>query len=182
MSAPGYQEIQLRIIVNGKPREITVPSHMTLLQMLKEKLVLTGTKEGCGVGECGACTVILDGRAVNACLVLAASADGMEVRTIEGEEEGGELSLLQKSFIEHGALQCGFCTPGMIMSARDLLRRNPRPEREEIVEAISGNLCRCTGYEPIVDAIESAASVRMKARSPGAPQRRGRRPRRDAKP
>jgi carbon-monoxide dehydrogenase small subunit len=150
MSGPGCEMIKIRVSVNGVPRELLVPPHMTLLQMLKEKLVLTGAKEGCGVGECGAC------------LVLAASANGMEIRTIEGEEIGGELSELQKAFIEHGALQCGFCTPGMIMSARDLLSRNPRPTREEIVEAISGNLCRCTGYEPIIEAIESAASARSR--------------------
>ena len=172
MSAPGCELIKIRVSVNGKPHELAVPPHMTLLQMLKEKLVLTGTKEGCGVGECGACTVILDGRAVNSCLVLAASVDGMEVRTVEGEEIDGELSGLQKAFIEHGALQCGFCTPGMIMSARDLLSRNPHPGREEIVEAISGNLCRCTGYEPIIEAIESAAAERRRRKAGAGRSRR----------
>ena len=148
---------RIRLKVNGRDATVTVPVHMTLLQALREKLFLTGAKEGCGVGECGACTVIIDGRAVNACLVLAVSADGSEVRTIEGEASGGRLSRLQEAFIEHGALQCGFCTPGMIMSARELLDRKPGPTRDEIVEAIAGNLCRCTGYQPIIDAIASAA-------------------------
>jgi len=157
MSALNVIEKQIRVKVNGRDCDLKVPTHMTLQQMLKEKLVLTGAKEGCGAGECGACTVILDGRAVNACLVLAVAADGTQIRTVEGEAQGEKLSDLQRAFIEYGALQCGFCTPGMIMSARELLERNPSPTREEIVEAISGNLCRCTGYEPIIEAIESVA-------------------------
>jgi carbon-monoxide dehydrogenase small subunit len=157
MSETGMTEKRIHLKVNGRDYDLCVPAHMTLLQMLKEKLVLTGAKEGCGMGECGACTVLLDGLAVNACLVLAVSADGAEIRTIEGEAESEGLSPLQKAFIEHGALQCGFCTPGMIMSARELLSRNPKPTRDEIVEAIAGNLCRCTGYEPIIEAIESVA-------------------------
>jgi carbon-monoxide dehydrogenase small subunit len=157
MSETGMTEKKIHVKVNGRDYDLQVSSHMTLLQVLKEKLVLTGAKEGCGMGECGACTVLLNGLAVNACLVLAVAADGAEIRTIEGEAGQEGLSPMQKAFIEHGALQCGFCTPGMIMSARELLSRNPNPTRDEIVEAISGNLCRCTGYEPIIDAIEAVA-------------------------
>ena len=146
-------EITLR--VNGQSERATLPAGMTLLEFLRERLYLTGTKEGCGIGECGACTVLLDGKPVTACLVLAVEADGSEIRTIEGEATDGELSLLQQAFIEAGAVQCGFCTPGMIMSARGLLLRNPNPSDQEIVEAIAGNLCRCTGYEAILRAIRA---------------------------
>lgn len=143
--------------VNGTREEVNVPAGMTLLELLREKLYLTGPKEGCGAGECGACTVLLDGRPVTSCLVLAVETDGKEVRTIEGEATDGQLSALQRSFIDAGAIQCGFCTPGMVMSARALLQRNPHPSDEEITEAISGNLCRCTGYESIIAAIRLAA-------------------------
>jgi len=144
--------------VNGRDREIDVGTHETLLQALKERLFLAGAKEGCGVGECGACTVLVDGRATNACLMLAVEADGRAVETIEGEAGAdGRLSALQQAFIDQGALQCGFCTPGMVLTARALLRRNPKPSREEIIEAIAGNLCRCTGYEPVIAAIQAAA-------------------------
>jgi aerobic carbon-monoxide dehydrogenase small subunit len=154
--------------VNGREYEVQVGTHETLLQMLKERLFLTGAKEGCGVGECGACTVLVDGRAVNSCLMLAVEADGCAIETIEGEARAdGKLSALQQAFIDQGALQCGFCTPGMILSARALLRRNPRPTREEIVEAIAGNLCRCTGYEPVIAAIAAAAEA--EARDGGRP-------------
>jgi carbon-monoxide dehydrogenase small subunit len=149
--------VEITLSVNGTEYVKSVAAHKTLLQFLREGLLLTGTKEGCGIGECGACTVIMNGKAVAACLVLAVEADGAVVRTIEGEIRDGELSALQKSFIEHGAPQCGFCTPGMIMSARDLLERNRDPSRQQIIEAIAGNLCRCTGYEPIVDAVEAVA-------------------------
>ncbi len=152
--------IQISVTVNGALYTESVPANMTLLQFLKDKLQLTGTKEGCGIGECGACTVLLEGKAVDSCLVLAVEADGSAVRTVEGEAKDGELSELQKAFLEHGAVQCGFCTPGMIMSARALLERNPNPSREEIVESIAGNLCRCTGYEPVVRAIQAAAGKR----------------------
>jgi carbon-monoxide dehydrogenase small subunit len=128
--------------------------------------MLTGTKEGCGVGECGACTVLLDGNPVNSCLVLAPRIDGHEVTTIEGIGTPEHLHPLQQSFIEHGAVQCGFCTPGMILSGVALLRRNPSPSREEIRAAIVGNLCRCTGYQHIVDAIEAAAPVLARPRNP----------------
>lgn len=144
--------------VNGEEVTAAVEPDKTLLWLLREELNLTGTKEGCGAGECGACTVIFNGKAVNSCLVLAIEADGAEVYTIEGEAKDGQLSELQKAFIEHNALQCGFCTPGMIMSARALLNRNPNPTEEEIKEAIEGNLCRCTGYMPIIEAIKAAAA------------------------
>ena len=148
---------EIRLIVNGQQEVMTVPAGTTLLELLRDRLYLTGAKEGCGVGECGACTVLLNGAPVTACLVLAVEADGGEVRTIEGEAKDGELSDLQRAFIEEGAVQCGFCTPGMIMSARGLLLRNPRPTEDEIVEALAGNLCRCTGYEAIVAAVKRAA-------------------------
>ncbi len=144
--------------VNGDTVSLEVEDHWTLLEVLREHLALTGTKRGCGRGECGACTVILDGRPVNSCLVLAREADGCEVRTIEGEAKEGKLSHLQQAFIEDGAIQCGFCTAGMIMAARALLTRNPDPDEEDVKEAIEGNLCRCTGYRPILAAILDAAA------------------------
>lgn len=143
--------------MNGHLEVAAVPAGMTLLEFVRGRLHLTGTKEGCAIGECGACTVLLDGRPVTACLVLAVEADGASVETIEGEAQDGELSALQRAFIETGAIQCGFCTPGMIMSARGLLRRNPNPTDEEVVEAMAGNLCRCTGYEAILAAVRAAA-------------------------
>lgn len=148
----------IRFTVNGQVEQETVPATMTLLDLLRDRLALSGTKEGCGIGECGACTVLLDGNPITSCLMLAVEADGHDIATIEGEAVGGELSVLQQAFIDEGAIQCGFCTPGMIMSARGLLNRIPNPSREEIIEAIAGNLCRCTGYEAIVSAIESAAA------------------------
>jgi carbon-monoxide dehydrogenase small subunit len=147
----------IKLTVNGNRYEVYCPEDMTLLTFLREQLHLTGTKEGCAAGECGACTVIMNGKAVNSCMVMAMEADGAEIRTIEGEATDGVLSPLQQSFIEHSAFQCGFCTPGMIMSARSLLDRNPSPSREEIIEAMEGNLCRCTGYEAIVAAIAGAS-------------------------
>ena len=147
----------ISLTVNGKPYEAMCDENATLLTLLREELDLTGTKEGCGAGECGACTVILNGSPVNSCMVLALECEGANVRTIEGESQNGELSPLQKSFVEHNSFQCGFCTPGMIMSARALLDKNPNPSREEIMEALEGNLCRCTGYETIIEAIEAIA-------------------------
>ncbi|MEQ8223819.1 MAG: (2Fe-2S)-binding protein [Candidatus Eremiobacterota bacterium] len=143
----------IKVKVNDKDYTKDVPEHRTLLEFLRQDLFLTGTKEGCGAGECGACTVILDGRTVNACLVLAAECDGSVIRTIEGEGTDGKLSPLQEAFHHHHAVQCGFCTPGMIMSARALLDRNPHPSEEDVKEAIEGNFCRCTGYKQIVEAI-----------------------------
>jgi len=146
---------KLHLFVNGEEVFTEVAPNKTLLWLLREELGLTGTKEGCGAGECGACTVIFNGKPVNSCLVMALESEGAEVLTIEGEAKNGELSELQKAFIKHNALQCGFCTPGMVMSARALLNRNPSPTREDIKEAMQGNLCRCTGYETIAEAIES---------------------------
>lgn len=148
---------KIHLYVNGDEVYAEIAPNKTLLYLLREELGLTGTKEGCGAGECGACTVILNGKAVNSCLVMALEAAEGEVFTIEGEARNGELSILQKSFIKHNGLQCGFCTPGMVMSARALLNRNPNPNREEIIEAMQGNLCRCTGYESIIESVEAAA-------------------------
>lgn len=151
-------EYPVKFYVNGAPMELSVPANRTLLSVLRDDLALTGTKEGCGAGECGACTVIMDGKAVNACLILAPELNGKHIETVEGLANGNELSPLQEAFIEHMALQCGFCTPGMLMSAESLLRENPHPTRDEIVSAMSGNLCRCTGYKKIVEAIEDVAA------------------------
>lgn len=151
------EKISVSLRVNGRDYTVTVAPNARLLDVLRDELLLIGTKEGCAIGECGACTVIMDGKAVNSCLVLAASAAGKEITTIEGLEQGGRLHPLQEAFMQHNALQCGFCTPGMIMSAKALLDQNPHPTRAEIKAAIAGNLCRCTGYEQIVDAIEEAA-------------------------
>ena len=145
---------RVSLTVNGDNYDVFCPENITLLTLLREYLHLTGTKEGCSAGECGACTVILNGKAVNSCMVLAMEADGATVRTIEGEAQNGELSALQQSFVKNFAFQCGFCTPGMIMSARALIDSNPSPTRDEIIEALEGNLCRCTGYEPIIAAVE----------------------------
>lgn len=151
-------EYRVKFYVNDAPVELTVPANRTLLSVLRDDLALTGTKEGCGAGECGACTVIMDGLAVNACLILAPELNGKHIETVEGLAKGDQLSPLQESFIGHMALQCGFCTPGMLMSAESLLRENPHPTREEIATAMSGNLCRCTGYKKIVEAIEDVAA------------------------
>ena len=147
--------MRIRFILNRKSVELEVPPHWTLLKLLREKLGLTGTKEGCGIGECGSCTVLLDGVPVNACMVLAPKVEGKEVETIEGLGTRESLHPLQKSFIEHGAIQCGFCTPGILMSSKALLEEKSNPTREEIKEAISGHLCRCTGYHQIIEAIEA---------------------------
>lgn len=147
----------IQLTVNDREYDVACDENATLLTVLREELDLTGTKEGCGAGECGACTVILNGKPVNSCMVLALECNGAKVRTIEGESNGMELSDLQKAFIQHNAFQCGFCTPGMIMSARALLDQNPHPTREEIIDALEGNLCRCTGYETIIAAVEEVA-------------------------
>jgi carbon-monoxide dehydrogenase small subunit len=147
----------ITVTVNGAQERLDVPSNMTLLHMLREKLALTGTKNGCEAGECGACTVLVDGEPVNSCMMLAVEVDGHEVLTVEGLSPEGQLSPLQGAFVEHNAVQCGFCTPGMLISAHALLERNPHPSEEEIKQALVGNLCRCTGYVRIIDAIQSAA-------------------------
>jgi len=151
---------EIRLVVNDEPTSLNVESHWTLLKVIRDSMGLTGTKEGCGEGECGSCTVLVDGKAVNACLILAVDMDGRTVTTIEGLAQGSELHPLQKAFLEKGAVQCGFCTPGMILTAKSLLDQNPHPSEEEIRFAIAGNLCRCTGYAKIVDAIRTLAERR----------------------
>ena len=153
-------EIKIEFTLNGKLMEAEVPPHWTLLKLLREKLGFTGTKEGCGIGECGACTVLIDGMTVNACLVLALKVEGRKIETIEGLGSRDSLHPLQKSFIDHGAIQCGFCIPGILMSSKALLEQNSNPNREEIKEALSGHLCRCTGYHQIIEAIEAAGNKR----------------------
>ena len=147
----------LRIIVNDWEYELLTPSNKTLLDVLREDLGLTGTKRGCDSGECGACTVLLDGMPILACLTLVSQVNGGKIRTIEGVATDGELHPVQKAFIEYGAIQCGFCTPGMVLSALALLQNNPEPTIEDIKKGISGNLCRCTGYRKIIEAIYQAA-------------------------
>lgn len=143
----------IQVEINGRSYAREVREHTTLLHFLREDLGFTGTKEGCGAGECGACTVILDGKAVNSCLVLAAEVDGSSIETIEGESVDGTLSPIQDAFDRHHAVQCGFCTAGMVMTVKDLLRRNPQPGRDEVIDGIEGNFCRCTGYEQIIEAV-----------------------------
>jgi aerobic carbon-monoxide dehydrogenase small subunit len=148
----------LHFMLNGEPIQVEIAPHLTLLQLLREELELTGTKEGCGVGECGACTVLLDGKTVNSCIFPAVEAEGKSITTIEGITDGkGGLHPIQKAFIEHGAIQCGFCTPGMVLSAKALLDEIPKPTGEEIRNGIAGNLCRCTGYLQIVQAVKAAS-------------------------
>ena len=150
--------MRISYVLNGKKRTDDVDPARRLLDYLREDLHLTGTKEGCGEGECGACTVILNGRAVHACLTLTGQIDGCELLTIEGlEAEDGSLSPLQQSFADHGAIQCGFCTPGMVMSAQALLMENPHPDEAEIRNAIAGNICRCTGYREVIRAIQAVS-------------------------
>lgn len=149
----------ITLIVNNKVCEVAVAPNKTLTQVLRDELDLLGTKEGCGIGDCGACTVILDGRPVNSCLILAVQADGHEITTIEGVAEGQDLHPVQQAFVDMGAVQCGFCTPGMILSAKSLLEKVPDPTEGEIREALSGNLCRCTGYQKIVEAVKVASET-----------------------
>ena len=144
---------RIALTINQKEFVADAPEHMTLLRFLREVIGLTGTKEGCGAGECGACTVIMNGRTVNSCLVLAVEAEGAVIETIEGESDSGKLSKLQESLEKNHGVQCGFCSPGMVMSIKDLLRRNPKPTEAEIREGIEGNLCRCTGYKQIIEAV-----------------------------
>jgi carbon-monoxide dehydrogenase small subunit len=155
--------VDVRIVVNGETMTASVEPQTTLLELLRETWNLTGTKQGCDEGDCGACTVLLDGKAVNSCLVLAMRAHGHAVTTIEGLGSEEDLHPLQATFIELGAIQCGFCGPGMLMAAKALLDGNPNPSRDEVCEALSGNLCRCTGYTKIVDAVLSAS----RATTPG---------------
>ena len=151
------KQIRLALTVNGERAETLFAPYKTLLEVLREDLALTGTKHGCELGECGACTVLLDGAPVLSCLVLGVECEGRSIQTIEGLARGPELHPLQAAFADFGGSQCGYCTPGVIMAAKALLEANPRPTREQIKEATAGNLCRCTGYQQIVDAIEDAA-------------------------
>jgi carbon-monoxide dehydrogenase small subunit len=150
-------KIGIRLTVNGKEQGLEIEPYETLLDILRDRIGLTGTKYGCGEGECGACTVMINGKAVLSCITLGVQADGKEILTIEGLNEGSRLHPLQETFVEHSALQCGYCTPGILMAARALLEENPTPSEGEVREAISNNLCRCTGYEKPVKAILEAA-------------------------
>ena len=148
----------LSFVLNGEPVAVDIAPHLTLLEVLRDTLGLTGTKEGCGAGECGACTVLLDGKTVNACIFPAMEVEAKNVLTIEGIADAqGNLHPIQKAFVEYGAVQCGFCTPGMVLSAKALLDENPKPTEEEIRHGIAGNLCRCTGYLQIIQAIKAAS-------------------------
>jgi carbon-monoxide dehydrogenase small subunit len=147
----------IQLNVNGELYEVAIQQHRTLAEVLREELDLIGTKEACNQGDCGSCTVIMDGKPVTSCLTLAVEAEGREIRTIEGIANGSQLSPIQKAFVEHGAIQCGFCTPGMVMSATALLEENPKPTEDEVRMAIAGNICRCTGYTKIVEAILAAS-------------------------
>lgn len=159
----------IELQVNGEVHEVAVKANDTLLDVLRETLGLVGTKEGCGVGECGSCTVLMNGRPVLSCLLLALDAVGSEITTIEGVAQGEDLDPVQQSFVDHGAVQCGFCTPGMILTAKELLRREQHPTRDKIKQAISGNFCRCTGYTKIIEAIEAASKKQgAGSKEPGA--------------
>ena len=156
------QDITLKI--NGETYEVSVKPSETLLEVLRDKLGLTGSKEGCDTGKCGACTVLIEGKAIRSCLTLAIAARDKEITTIEGVADGEELHPIQQAFVEHGALQCGFCTPGMIMISKALLEQNPDPTEKEIREALVGNICRCTGYVKIVEAIQASAKEMRRAK------------------
>ena len=149
---------KIQLTLNGKITTLEVPSHRLLLDLLRDEIGLTGTKEGCGTGDCGACTVFLNGKPVNSCLVLSGELDGTDIVTIEGLKIGPELHPVQKAFIQDGGAQCGYCTPGMLMMSKALLDENPNPTEEEIRFALSGNLCRCTGYAKIIQAVQDAAA------------------------
>jgi carbon-monoxide dehydrogenase small subunit len=159
-------KLMIELTINGKKRKVETTPSTRLLDLIRDDLHLTGTKEGCGKGECGACTVIMNGELVASCLILAPQADGAVITTIEGIGSGGHLDPIQEAFIETGAVQCGFCTPGMILAAKKLLEENPHPTEEEIKRGISGNLCRCTGYQKIIDAIRLEAN-RLSSRDKG---------------
>ncbi len=150
----GKRKVTLRLTVNDRVIVRDIDPNVTLLHFLRDELKLFGTKEACGEGECGACTIIMNGKAVTSCIILAVEAEGAQIRTVEGLSKNGKLSILQEEFVSQDALQCGFCTPGFLMSTRALLDSNPDPSDEEIIEALSGNLCRCTGYIPILNAVK----------------------------
>ena len=151
----------INVTINNEAEQVVVPSNMTLMQMLREKVALTGTKNGCSAGECGACTVMMNGEPVNSCMVLAVECDGARIVTVEGLAGDKQLDPIQEAIIQAGGVQCGFCTPGILISSRALLDRNPSPGEEEIKEALVGNLCRCTGYARIIDSVKAAAKVQL---------------------
>ena len=152
-------DLTIRFTINGKETVLSVPPQRTLLEMIREDLQLIGTKEGCGHGDCGACTVIMGGKTVNSCIILAVEADGQEITTVEGVAQGEKLHPVQQAFIDHHGMQCGFCTSGMVVAAKALLDNNPNPTLEEIKDGLAGNLCRCTGYTQIFKAVEVAAEA-----------------------
>jgi carbon-monoxide dehydrogenase small subunit len=152
---------KIRLLVNGFEYDLLIKPHWTLIDVLRDEIGLTGTKKGCGKGECGACTVIIDGEAVLACLVLAIQAQGKSIQTIEGLAQEGKLDSLQDAFVKYGAIQCGYCTPGMILTSKALLKKNPQPTVEEIQKALSGNFCRCTGYVKIIEAVRNASMMEV---------------------
>lgn len=157
---------QITCIINGHTHTLMVEAGESLLEMLRKRLELTGAKQGCGVGECGACSVIIDGSVVDSCIYLAVWANGKKITTIEGiQDENGELSDVQNNFVEMGAIQCGFCTPGLVLSTTAFLNDNPNPTREEIRRGLSGNLCRCTGYQKVIEAVEKTAKERESEKS-----------------
>lgn len=151
----------INVTINHESEQVVVPSNMTLMQMLREKVALTGTKNGCSAGECGACTVLMNGEPVNSCMVLAVECDGAQIVTVEGLAGDKQLDPIQEAIIQAGGVQCGFCTPGILISSRALLDRNPSPGEQEIKEALVGNLCRCTGYERIIESVKAAAKVQL---------------------
>ncbi|MBL7161917.1 MAG: (2Fe-2S)-binding protein [Anaerolineales bacterium] len=150
---------KITLTVNGETEQIDVPSNMTLLKMLRERLGKTGTKNGCSAGECGACTVMINGEPVNSCMILAVECDGLEIVTVEGLADNGALAPVQEAIMESGGIQCGFCTPGVLIASQALLNRNPNPSEDQIREALVGNLCRCTGYVRIIEAVQEAAQM-----------------------
>ena len=158
-SSTNVEKLAVHYTINGRPYEVYISPNLTLLEVVRDELRLTGAKEGCGTGDCGACSMIVDGRLVTSCLMLAPQADGAEITTIEGLAQNGQLHPVQQAFIERGAVQCGFCIPGIILAGKTLLDSNPQPSEQEIREAIAGNLCRCTGYTKIVEAIAAAANA-----------------------
>ena len=164
MPARKKQKAHLRFIVNGEEMEVAFAPHKTLLEVLREDLALIGTKHGCELGECGVCTVLIDNQPMLSCLVLGLDAEGRQITTIEGMAEGSKLHPLQETFADLGAAQCGYCTPGFLLTAKELIEKNPQPSRQEIQEALAGNLCRCTGYIKIYEAVELAAA-RMRGES-----------------
>ncbi len=154
---------EIHVTINDEPERVAVPANMTLMRMLREKLALTGTKNGCSAGECGACTVLLNGEPVNSCMVLAVECDGARIVTVEGLARDERLAPVQETILRYGGVQCGFCTPGILISAHALLQRNPNPDEDEIREALVGNLCRCTGYVRIVESVKEAARMQSAA-------------------